>query len=71
MASPMVPPGPGMAGQGIVPSSSGQMHPRIARPSSQTGTDMDAFNVCDAYVFENATTTEQTVGQKAFSTSQM
>lgn len=33
MANPgMVPPGPGM-----VPSSSGQMHPRLQRPVSQTG----------------------------------
>lgn len=39
MANPsMIPPGPGMAGQAIVPGSSGQMHPRVARPTSQTGT---------------------------------
>ncbi len=33
----MVPPGPGMATQAMVPGSSGQMHPRLQRPSSQTG----------------------------------
>ncbi|XP_034551127.1 nuclear receptor coactivator 6 isoform X2 [Notolabrus celidotus] len=32
----MVPPGPGMAGQAMVPGSSGQMHPRVPRPPSQT-----------------------------------
>lgn len=37
MANPsMVPPGPGMAGQAMVPGSSGQMHLRAPRPS-QTG----------------------------------
>lgn len=37
MANPsMVPPGPGMAGQAMVPGSSGQMHLRTPRPS-QTG----------------------------------
>lgn len=38
MANPsMVPPGPGMAGQAMVPGSSGQIHLRAPRPSSQTG----------------------------------
>lgn len=38
MANPsMVPPGSGMAGQAMVPGSSGQMHPRAPRPSAQTG----------------------------------
>lgn len=38
MANPqMVPPGPGMAGQAMVPGSSGQMHPRVPRPPSQSG----------------------------------
>lgn len=41
MANPsMVPPGPGMAGQAMVPGSSGQMHPRVPRPSSQTGSGL-------------------------------
>lgn len=41
MANPaMVPPGPGMAGQAMVPGSSGQMHPRVQRPSSQTGSGL-------------------------------
>nr|XP_043893542.1 nuclear receptor coactivator 6 [Solea senegalensis] len=30
----MAPSGPGMAGQAVMPGSSGQMHPRIPRPSS-------------------------------------
>ena len=40
MANPpgsMVPPGPSMAGQVMVPGSSGQMHPRAPRPPSQSG----------------------------------
>ena len=40
MANPqgsMVPPGPSMAGQAMVPGSSGQMHPRAPRPPSQSG----------------------------------
>lgn len=38
MANPqMVAPGPGMAGQAMVPGSSGQMHPRVPRPASQSG----------------------------------
>ncbi|KAK1898840.1 Nuclear receptor coactivator 6 [Dissostichus eleginoides] len=37
MANPaMVPPGPGMAAQAMMPGGSGQMHPRVPRPSSQT-----------------------------------
>lgn len=41
MANPaMVPPGPGIAGQAMVPGSSGQMHPRIQRPTSQTGSGL-------------------------------
>lgn len=37
---PMVPPGAGMAGQAMVPGSSGQMHPRVPRPPSQTGSGL-------------------------------
>lgn len=38
MANPsMVPAGSGMAGQAMVPGSSGQMHPRVPRPPAQTG----------------------------------
>jgi len=38
MANPsMVPPGPGMVGQNMLPGNSGQIHPRIQRPPSQTG----------------------------------
>lgn len=37
---PMVPAEPGMAGQAMVPGSSGQMHPRAPRPSSQTGSGL-------------------------------
>lgn len=33
----MVPSGPGMAPQGMVPGSSGQMHPRGPRPATQSG----------------------------------
>nr|XP_029479160.1 nuclear receptor coactivator 6-like isoform X1 [Oncorhynchus nerka] len=37
MSNPsMVPPCPSMSGQAMVPGSSGQMHPRAARPPSQT-----------------------------------
>ncbi|XP_061836535.1 uncharacterized protein ncoa6 isoform X2 [Nerophis lumbriciformis] len=32
----MVPPSPAMPGQALVPGGSGQMHPRLSRPSSQT-----------------------------------
>ncbi|KAK3518652.1 hypothetical protein QTP70_006964 [Hemibagrus guttatus] len=32
----MVPSGPGMAPQGMVPGSSGQMHPRVPRPATQS-----------------------------------
>lgn len=47
MANPaMVPPGPGMAGQAMVPGSSGQMHPRVQRPSSQTGLCHIINNAC-------------------------
>lgn len=47
MANPaMVPPGPGMAGQAMVPGSSGQMHPRIQRPPSQTGLCHIINNAC-------------------------
>ncbi|XP_033982359.1 nuclear receptor coactivator 6-like [Trematomus bernacchii] len=41
MANPaMVPPGPGMAAQAMMPGGSGQMHPRVPRPSSQTGSGL-------------------------------
>lgn len=33
----MVPSGPGMAPQGMVPGSSGQMHQRVPRPATQSG----------------------------------
>lgn len=37
MANPsMVPPGPAMSGQAMGPGTSGQMHPRVPRPSTQT-----------------------------------
>lgn len=53
MANPsMIPPGPGMAGQAIVPGSSGQMHPRVARPTSQTGTCLNCHMI---YHFEKVT----------------
>lgn len=48
MANPsMVPPGPGMVGQPMLPGSSGQMHPRVQRPPSQTG--LDFFFFCISY----------------------
>ena len=38
MANPsMVPPGSGMSVQAMGPGTSGQMHPRVPRPSPQTG----------------------------------
>lgn len=44
MANPsMVPPGPGMVGQTMLPSGSGQIHPRLQRPPSQTGSGFDFF----------------------------
>lgn len=44
MANPsMVPPGPGMVGQAMLPGSSGQMHPRVQRPPSQTGLNYILF----------------------------
>lgn len=39
----MVPPGPGMAGQAMVPSSSGQMNLRAPRPPAQTGSLFFSF----------------------------
>lgn len=36
---------PGIAGQAMVPGSSGQMHPRMPRPSSQTGSGLIFFFV--------------------------
>lgn len=39
----MVPPGPGMAGQAMVPGSSGQMNLRAPRPPAQTGSLFFSF----------------------------
>lgn len=38
----MVPTGPGMVGQNMLPGS-GQMHPRIQRPPSQTGSGLGFY----------------------------
>lgn len=50
MANPsMVPPGAGMAGQAMMPGGSGQMHPRVPRPTSQTGLFFSSCQILNVF----------------------